>query len=259
MQWILQKFEDTERLAKTLDALAIPYSWHNVVPFVGDLVPEAEIDNPKNVVLFGAYALWRYSEKHQFYPGIIKIEPFIYQNVWQPYLLNGNDSLFFTLQDIPDQLKNDDTKWFFRPVDDTKAQAGKVRMATEIISIAENVLKLNVTDIPDDSLRHDTKLILSKPETILQEWRIWVIAGEVVTYSLYREKNEVIYKLEIDKDALIFAKHMASLHPDYATAYVIDICRTKNGLKLLETNCINAAGFYAADLEKLVKAIEKLS
>lgn len=48
-------------------------------------------------------------------------------------------------------------------------------------------------------------------------------------------------------------------NPDYASAYVIDICRTDEGLKMLETNCINAAGFYEADLLKLVASIDEIS
>lgn len=51
---------------------------------------------------------------------------------------------------------------------------------------------------------------------------------------------------------------MVELNPDYSPAYVIDICRTAEGLKLLETNCINAAGFYEADLIRLAEAIENL-
>ncbi|WP_277814114.1 ATP-grasp domain-containing protein [Rhodobacter capsulatus] len=47
-------------------------------------------------------------------------------------------------------------------------------------------------------------------------------------------------------------------NPGYAPAYVMDICSTETGLKLLETNCINAAGFYAADVMKLAAAIDAL-
>lgn len=39
MQWILQQFEDTQKLADALDRLDISYSWHKVVPFIGELVP----------------------------------------------------------------------------------------------------------------------------------------------------------------------------------------------------------------------------
>lgn len=36
----------------------------------------------------------------------------------------------------------------------------------------------------------------------------------------------------------------------------MDICRIETGLKLLETNCINAAGFYGADVRKLAAVID---
>jgi hypothetical protein len=39
----------------------------------------------------------------------------------------------------------------------------------------------------------------------------------------------------------------------------MDICRTEEGLRLLETNCINAAGFYAADLTKLAVTIDGMA
>jgi hypothetical protein len=39
----------------------------------------------------------------------------------------------------------------------------------------------------------------------------------------------------------------------------MDICRTEEGLRLLETNCINAAGFYAADLAKLADTVDGMA
>jgi len=40
-----------------------------------------------------------------------------------------------------------------------------------------------------------------------------------------------------------------------ADAFVLDIALTHNGYKVLEVNCLNSAGFYAADVSKLVQAI----
>ena len=57
MQWILQEFEDTTRLAGALRKLGISYSLHKVVPFVGALDPEPDIADPSDVVLFGSYTL----------------------------------------------------------------------------------------------------------------------------------------------------------------------------------------------------------
>ena len=89
--------------------------------------------------------------------------------------------------------------------------------------------------------------MLTKPVRILKEWRIWVVKDVIRTFSLYKEGSREVYRPEIDQDAVDFAQQMVRLNPDYARAYVMDICRTETGLKIIETNCINAAGFYAAD------------
>ncbi len=100
--------------------------------------------------------------------------------------------------------------------------------------------------------------MLAKPVPILREWRLWAVNGGIVTYSQYREGTRVVHRHEIDDDALEFAQRMVDINPGYSQAYVIDICRTEKGLKLLETNCLNAAGFYAADFVKLAAAIDGL-
>ena len=256
MQWILQEFEDTQKLANALDRLQISYTWHKVVPFVGDLVPEPVVLDPNSIVMFGSYTLWRYAEARGFYPGVFRIRPFLHEEAWQPYLLNGTDSLVIKLQDIPELLPETDKEWFFRPVEDSKEEPGRVRSRAEILELAKKVIALSEDEIPKGSLRHDTMLMLTEPAHILKEWRVWVVQEKVVTYSLYKEGARVIYRHEIDDDAIAFAQRMVDLNPEYSQAYVIDICRTEEGLRVLETNCINAAGFYEADLVKLASAID---
>ncbi len=39
-------------------------------------------------------------------------------------------------------------------------------------------------------------------------------------------------------------------------AFVVDVCELDEGLKVLELNTLNAAGFYAADVQRLVVALE---
>lgn len=38
---------------------------------------------------------------------------------------------------------------------------------------------------------------------------------------------------------------------------MIDVCDTEEGMKIVELNTLNAAGFYAADVQKLVLALEE--
>lgn len=258
MQWILQEFEDTRKLADALDRVGLPYSWHKVVPFVGTLSPTPVIDDRKAVVLFGSYTLWRFAEAEGLHPGVFRIRPFVEEEPWHPVLLNGPGALFLELREVPDRLVDDGRSYFMRPVEDSKEEPGKVRTAGEIRDLATKVLALDPEELPRGSLRHDTRLMLATPARILTEWRLWVVNDVVVTSSLYREGSRVVYRPEIDADAHGFAHELVAANPGYAPAYVMDICRTEDGLRLLETNCINAAGFYAADPQRLVMAIEAL-
>lgn len=258
MQWLLQDFEDTQKLAKALDRLGLPYSWHKIIPFVGEFSPEPTIDDPKNTIIFGSYAVWRTAEALGLWPGVFRIAPFLDQTVWHPHLLNGPNARLHSLADLPKSLPADDRPWFIRPVEDSKEIAGSVKSGTEIIALAKQVLSLSPDEIPSGSLRHDTKMMLCPPASILKEWRLWAVDGRIVTYSLYKEGSRVTYRPEIDDDALAFAQAMVDLHPTYARAYVLDICRTDTGLHLLETNCLNAAGFYAADLVALAAALDAM-
>jgi hypothetical protein len=79
MQWILQQFEDTAKLAEALDRLGLDYSWHKIVPFAGELMPEPDIRDPNAVVMFGAYSMWRYAEAHGYRPGVFKLRPFVHE------------------------------------------------------------------------------------------------------------------------------------------------------------------------------------
>ncbi len=258
MQWILQQFEDTERLAQALEKLGIAYSMHKVVPFVGELYPEPTIADKNRVVLFGSYTLWRYAQAKNLSPGVFKIRPFVHEAAWHPYLLNGADALFMTLKNIPNDLPPEGPDLFFRPVSDSKEVAGSVKSRPEIIAMAEKVLSIDPAEIPGGSLEHETDLMLTQPVKIQKEWRLWVVDGRIVTYSMYKEGRRVVYRPEIDEDALAFAQHLVNANPGYARAFVIDVCRTADGLKMIETNCINAAGFYAADLLKIADAIDRL-
>jgi ATP-grasp domain, R2K clade family 3 len=40
-------------------------------------------------------------------------------------------------------------------------------------------------------------------------------------------------------------------------AFVIDVCETSDGLRIVEINTLNAAGFYAGDVQKLALCLEE--
>ena len=255
LHWVLQDFEDTRTLSEALDRLGQSYTWHKVVPFAGDLIPLPDVEDPSRVVLFGSYALRHAARREGWRPGVWTVRPFSNERPWRPFLLNGPGARVMPLCEVPTRVTPDGAEWFLRPVDDSKAEPGRVRTGEQIAALARKVLALDPDDIPVGSLRPETELMLCPPARIQTEWRLWIVGDRIVTHSLYRDGHRVTYRHEIDEDALAFAREMVAANPLYADAYVLDICRTADGLRLLETNCLNAAGFYAADLHALAAAI----
>lgn len=255
MQWILQDYEDTSKLAEILARVDIPYSMHKVVPFVGDLSPKPEIDDPDRVVMFGSYSLRHYARDHDLRPGVFELRPFLYEKPWKPYLLNGG-ARTFTVRELGVLALEGEDLWFVRPVDDSKEIAGTVMTSDELTEAMNLVNNLLPGEWVKGSLRPDTLMMISEPQTIQKEWRNWIVEDRLVTSSLYKMGSRVLYREEIDDDAREFVEWMIALNPNYAQAYVLDVCRTDEGLRIIETNCMNAAGFYAADLFKLIEAIE---
>lgn len=258
MQWILQDFEDTRELSEILERLGLEYSMHKVVPFVGELEPEPQITDSSVVVMFGSYSLRHYARRHNLVPGVFVLRPFLLEEPWHPHMLNGpHDSQVHELRSLMQYVRAS-TDYFIRPLEDSKEIAGAVMSDTEIQYMVSGVMSLQPHEYIGGSLRPETKMILSEPKRIRKEWRNWIVNDRVVTSSLYKEGSRVVYREEIDADALEFVREMVRLNPGYSRAYIIDVCRTDEGLKLIETNCINAAGFYAADLFRIVEAIESL-
>lgn len=53
-------FDRTRKMADALDRMEIPYTWHKVIPFIGELTTVPTICDSNAVVMFGSYVPWRY-------------------------------------------------------------------------------------------------------------------------------------------------------------------------------------------------------
>ena len=103
-----------------------------------------------------------------------------------------------------------------------------------------------------------TPVVVAPLKEIYREYRFFIVDGKVITGSLYKMGDQVVYKTELD-DSEIFTQKMVDLWQP-AEAFVLDIALTKDGYKVLEVNCFNSAGYYAIDVGKLVHAVmEKFS
>ena len=96
----------------------------------------------------------------------------------------------------------------------------------------------------------------SPGKRIYREYRFFVVNGKVVTGSQYRVGLRVFSTECNEKDVIRYAQKMVDLwSPD--VGYVLDIADTPEGFKVIEVNCLNASGFYACDMGKVVFALEE--
>jgi hypothetical protein len=102
------------------------------------------------------------------------------------------------------------------------------------------------------------KVIISSQSNIGQEWRFVICNSKVVTGSSYTADNRVATDDEWKGKPLELATEIASAIDPPEDVYVMDICSTDKGLKLLELNPFSGADLYNCDRESIVVAITNL-
>lgn len=268
MHWILQEnlFRESEweNLVGVLDRFAIPYSVHKVIPFIGELVPAPEPKH-KNVVCFGSYSMRHSAKKFGWTPGVFDLfdKNFLEQRFhWGEMMLNYDSVV------VPFKHAKLEEPAFVRPIDDSKYFAGAVFEPDEFNEWVHKVTVLN--EDYGNSLTGDTKIQICMPKKIYAEYRFWIVDGQVITSSLYKRGDRVIYDNRVDNHVGRFVDEVLRTVEQRKTitlstvadgwmparAFVLDVCETPDGMKIVEINTMNAAGFYAADMSSLVMALE---
>jgi hypothetical protein len=260
MHWLIQtnlfREDGHERLLSALWRLGVPFMLVEVRPFTDALfVPgtDTEIELPAGPVwVMGSYKLVRISRGHGLLPGAFLggLDARSTRDLWGPSWLQYG-AIFEHLRELSP------LPWprFVRPVYDSKSFAGRVFTPEEF---AEFQSEACARTGEDDRVHGGTEVIVSTPRVIYSETRCWVVNGEVVTSSLYKRLGRPHFEEGWPSEQVeSFARWRGRDRPHPNPAYVLDIADTPEGPKVIETNCLNAAGFYAADMQKLVNAIEE--
>jgi hypothetical protein len=244
----LFKEENYDQLEQTLFRFGLDYE---IVQIFADSETVNFKTAEKNVFVFGAMKLSRLAKVQEWFPGSLMNENHNFE-VYQPYykdnLLNA-DSTIYQVKD--DFFKKTDESLFIRPCEDTKAFTGRVFNQIEWEAFKNQRLNSNISRFFNEA----TKIQIAHPKLIQKEIRVWIVDGEPVTWSLYKLGNQVFYTNQIEQEAIDFASKMAKIF-EIAPAFVMDICLSEDQWKIVECNCINIAGFYDADLQKLIISLE---
>lgn len=264
MHWILEKPTQNinktsqdlaqEKLVAILEEKGISFTLHKVIPFTGYLSPSIQ-DNIKNAICIGPYSMRHSAKEHGLYPGVFDIEHFdfvIQKQKWEKEMLNF-DSVITSFNQLNDLNENKD--YFVRPIDDSKCFAGNVFNGASINEWKSNVIALDENGDNHGALNGNTLLQFSSVKDITAEYRFWIVKGQVVAHSIYKKNGKVFCCEQVKNNVVDYVKGVIEIwQPN--EAFVIDIADTSEGLKIVEINTLNAAGFYHANIENIVDALE---
>lgn len=102
--------------------------------------------------------------------------------------------------------------------------------------------------------RSGGRLVLCPPRTIEDEWRLFVVDGRVVTGSHYRRGDTLDVRADVPVEVVSFGETIAARYAP-SPAFVLDVAHSDGALRVVEYNCLHGAGFYASDVDAVVRAL----
>lgn len=250
-------------LLDALDKNKRPYRVVKVVPTAHAIEPELEFRPDEKVFVWGSTTLGGIAKERDWKPGRLLNSNFdmrVLKERFGRYFLN-DDARFCTFGEL-----TFDEPMFCRPVHETKTFSGVVIRPDELAAWRERIIRLSNAGY--GTLTSDTIVMYSLPKEIAVEARFFVINNKVVTGSSYRSYGNVLYRRIEDhglfRPMIEFAEKMAAytafntetMCSPIADAYVLDVALVGGEPKAVEVNCINSAGFYACNVEAVVRALE---
>lgn len=141
-----------------------------------------------------------------------------------------------------------ETRFFCKPNDDNKAFAGQMFSAGEFNHWLARMREINYLD------DNDFDVAVCSQKDLAIEYRILVVGDTIIDMSIYRQWQLVMPERVWDTDVSAFVDDcMAKFNP--ADVYIIDVAQTRDGLKVVEYNTFNTAGWYALDVPTVIDAI----
>ena len=241
---------DHERIFEALTELNIPYETIELNSKTKEITVSS---NRTDVFVYGSVKLARLAKENthwnpgSFYGGNHQYK--IYSEYYKENLLNYDVEVFKFEDSIAWEVNE---QKFIKPYKDAKIFTGKVFSELKWNDFVQQSL-----ENPKTPLLHVKSLIqASIPKEIYKEARLWIVGGQIVASVYYKFNNVIVFEAEVAKVGIDFAKKMIQTY-EVAAAFVMDICLTNYGWKIVEINCINSAGFYPnLNVYSLIKALQ---
>jgi hypothetical protein len=264
MHWVIQDNLYREAgyadLVEAVNRYNLDHTFVKVIPFSHEMIPNVEVDGP--VICMGSTSLIGIAERKGWIPGAFHNSNFSYKECLNQYgleMLNW-DAVSTRFRDVTNdgyvysEICNFYNEFFIRPDADTKSFSGMVINIEEFIKWCDKVEALEVDSFAP-TVTLDTEIIISSLKVIQQEFRLFVIDGEIITGSQYKLGDRVVSEPLIDNEVIRYARgNIERWCPD--RFFAMDIALTPDGFKIIEINCGTSSGYYGSDIFKLVRALD---
>lgn len=171
-----------------------------------------------------------------------------YMQRWGVHMLNYG-AFMGRFEDFIHRNIPDDKVFFIRPDGDDKSFNGDTMNFGEIRKWYENVVHSGTA-----AVKPATRILAGTPYNIQYEWRLWIVEGEVIAASRYREYFRLAKQRGCPMDVAGFAIERCREYTPH-DVFVMDIALCGDTFYIVECGCMNGAGFYDADVHAIIHAV----
>lgn len=236
---------ESARIIKACEGYKIPVKLFKLIPF-SNKVPRLSAKEP--FILLGSTTLnYNAVKSRKYRHGVFfdsqTFKPEAYEKFYGELYLNHGQKIF-KLRDLPTDLYNPDDQVFIRSNDDSKNISGGTCNFSDLLEIQKNT---ETHWIQGDLFSLDSEICISQTKVIYAEYRLIICEKNIIGKSRYRPSIQY----SVPDDILEFAEKAISIWTPH-DVFVLDICETDDGLKIVECNCVNGAGWYDSDYSEVV-------
>ena len=224
--------------------------------FPHDIVNAEDIATDANVVCFGGPALIHHIQnKRRWKPGgwctFANFSCEVYYTYFGKFLLNNR----YTLLPAAEASRQSgflfeqfgiNGEVFARPSAGRKLFVGKTFEIDDFNKTVSNI---------DDPR---SLVLISHPQKIGREWRLYVAHDAIITFSQYAANGERELQFACPSDVLDFGNEIlrqTSWRPD--PIFSMDLCECNDQIRLLELNGFSCSNLYACDLDAIIETVIK--
>ncbi len=229
-----------------------PHHVVRIVPFSHEVAGEVPmVENP--CVVYGSIGVAKLAVKQGWFPGGWSSEELScteYARQLKDLYLN-RELIVCHLSEA--EMRADGLGWenfFIRPNSDGKAFPGGVVSRSYI---ADWVSQMRSTGLLEEN---DVEVVLAPQQETGREWRTVIVGENITAFSLYRSHQRRWEERSIEPEALIAVQEAVKRFRP-TEVFVVDVCETRDGMKIIEYNNFNTAGLYDCEVAAVIDSISE--